>query len=60
MGGALENPGTGEYTITKSNYFDGMSKEELPVFNNLTIQGGYGRGVETQNTGYETKKITND
>ena len=59
MGGALENPGTGEYTITKSNYFDGMSKEELPIFNNLTIQGGYGRGVETQNTGYETKKITN-
>jgi hypothetical protein len=59
MGGALENPGTGEFTITKSNYFEGMSKEELPHFNNLTIQGGYGRGVETQNTGYETKKITN-
>jgi len=59
MGGAIENPATGEYTITKSNYFQGMTKEELPIFNNLTISGGYGRGVETQNTGYELKKITN-
>lgn len=59
MGGAIENPYTKKLEIVKSNYVDGISKEEFPTFTNLTILGGYGRGVETQSSGYMTKKINN-
>jgi hypothetical protein len=59
FGGALENPYTKKLEILKSNYIDGISKEEFHHFANLTIIGGYSRNVETQKGGYETKKINN-
>ena len=57
--GALENPYTKKLNILKSNYIDGISKDEFHHFANLTIIGGYSRNVETQKGGYETKKINN-
>lgn len=57
--GALENPYTKKLEILRSNYIDGISKDEFHHFANLTIVGGYSRNVETQKGGYETKKINN-
>jgi hypothetical protein len=59
MGGVVENPYTKKLDVLKSNYATGISKEEFPYFANITIIGGYSRGVETQKSGYETKKINN-
>ena len=59
MGGAVENPYTKKLDILKSNYISGIDKKEFPYFANLTVIGGYSRGVETQKAGYETKKINN-
>jgi hypothetical protein len=57
--GALENPYTKKLDILKSNYVDGISKEDFDKLANLTIIGGYSRNVETQKGGYSTKKINN-
>jgi len=59
MGGVMESPYTHKLNVLKSNYMEGISKEEFPLFANSTIIGGYARGVETQKAGYETKKINN-
>jgi hypothetical protein len=59
MGGVMENPYTGKLDVLKSNYMEGISQKEFPLFANSTIAGGYARGVETQKAGYETKKINN-
>lgn len=59
MCGAIQNPYTGKLDILKSNYIDGITPDEFPVFSNLTLIGGYSRGVETQVSGYERKKIDN-
>ena len=59
MAGAIENPYTHKLDILKSNYIDGIDIKEFPKFTNLTIIGGYSRGVETMTSGYETKKINN-
>ena len=59
MAGAVENPYTKKLDILKSNYITGISKKEFPYFANITVIGGYSRGVETQTAGYETKKINN-
>lgn len=59
MAGAIENPYTHKLDIMKSNYMDGIDIHEYPKFTNLTVIGGYSRGVETQTSGYETKKINN-
>lgn len=59
MAGAIENPYTKKLDILKSNYIDGIDPKEFPKFTNLTIVGGYSRGVETQSSGYERKKLDN-
>jgi len=59
MAGAVENPYTHKLDILKSNYIDGIDPKEFPKFTNLTVVGGYSRGVETQKSGYERKKIDN-
>ena len=57
LGGAFIHPSTKQIKISKSNYMDGMELSEYPMYSNLTIAGGYARGVSTQNGGYETKKL---
>ena len=59
MAGAIENPYNHKLSIMKSNYTDGIDIKEYPNFTHLTVIGGYSRGVETQTSGYETKKINN-
>lgn len=56
-GGAFLHPYTKKITVSKSNYMDGITSHDYPVFSNLTVAGGYARGVSTQNGGYETKKL---
>ena len=43
MCGAIQNPYTGKLDILKSNYIDGITPEEFPMFSNLTLIGGYSR-----------------
>ena len=59
MAGAIEDPYTKKLSILKSNYVDGIDKKEYPKFGALTLIGGYSRGVESQASGYDTKKINN-
>ena len=59
MTGAIENPYSKKVDILKTNYMGGLSKEEYPITTNLTLIGGYSRGVNTQKSGYNTKKINN-
>lgn len=59
MGGAVRDLASGKQNIIKSNYMNGVSKEDLPKMWDLTIFGGYSRGVDTADTGYEVKKLMN-
>lgn len=59
MSGAILDPYTNKMHILKSNYVDGVDQKDFPYFANLTILGGYSRGIETQLGGYNTKKINN-
>lgn len=59
MAGAIENPYTKKLDILKSNYIDGIDPKEYSKFTNLTIIGGYSRGVATQTSGYQAKKFRN-
>ena len=56
MIGAISDLATGKLRVLKSNYIDGVSSDEYADTANLTIIGGYSRGVATQKYGYETKK----
>ena len=56
MVGAVSDLATGKLHILKSNYVDGIDKSEYESTANLTVIGGYSRGVATQKYGYETKK----
>jgi hypothetical protein len=59
MGGVVVDINNGGIDILKSNYVDGINKEDFAKFTNLTIEGGYSRGVKTQDDGYMTKKYNN-
>jgi hypothetical protein len=56
MIGAIENPQTKQLDILKSNYTDGLSTQDYDKAAQLTVIGGYSRGVKTRTYGYETKK----
>ena len=56
MVGAISDPKDGHLHILKSDYADGISKDEYDKTAQLTVIGGYSRGVSTQKYGYETKK----
>lgn len=57
--GAMEHPATKKLRVLKSNYSDGIQKDEFADLSNLTVIGGYARGVQTAESGYETKKLNN-
>lgn len=57
FGGAVQNPYTKKIDLVKSNYIDGVSLEDFPKLANLSLIGGYSRGVNTQQSGYERKKL---
>ena len=57
MSGMLENPYSHKIEIMKSNYTEGVSKDEFSKFPMIALVGGYSRGVETATGGYQTKRI---
>lgn len=57
MVGMLENPQTHEIELLKSNYTEGIAKDEFVKFPMIALVGGYSRGVETASGGYQTKRI---
>ncbi len=57
MGGAFIHPSTGKIVVSKSNYSDGITMQDYPIFTNLTTAGAYARGVSTQDGGAETKRL---
>jgi hypothetical protein len=59
MGGIVDDINKGGVDVLKSNYIDGITKEDFAKFANLTVDGGYARGVKTQEDGYMTKKYNN-
>jgi hypothetical protein len=59
MGGIVDDINKGGVDVLKSNYMEGISKEDFAKFANLTVDGGYARGVKTQDDGYMTKKYNN-
>ncbi len=56
MAGSMIDPSDGKVHILKSNYINGISKDEYDRFAALTVIGGYSRGVATRDYGYESKK----
>lgn len=57
LGGAFKDVNTGKLKLLKSNYMDGVSKEEYVDFSQYTVIGAYSRGVATQIYGALTKVI---
>ena len=60
MKGAVQD-NTGEspsgYKIVTSNYNDGITKEDIPKIADSLITSAYSRGVSTQDSGYNGKKM---
>jgi len=56
MIGAINDPKDGKLRVLKSDYTDGVDKNEYDATAVLTVIGGTARGVCTQKYGYETKK----
>jgi hypothetical protein len=59
MAGMIENPYSHKLSILKSNYTEGIQKDEYVNFPLISLLGGYSRGVETANGGYQSKRIQN-
>ena len=57
MVGPVKNPATGKFDIVKSNYIDGIQKEDLPAVANIIVNGAYARAVGTAEGGYLTKQF---
>lgn len=58
MKGAIQD-NTGEcpsgYKIVKSNYNEGITKEDVPIIADSLVRSSYMRGVVTQDSGFDTK-----
>lgn len=55
MVGPVENPGTGEYDLARSNFIEGISKEDWVAAGNIAVNAEYPKAVGTQVGGYQTK-----
>ena len=58
MKGPVLNPLTGEYSIVKNNYVEGIAKEDIHVHGNSVITGTYPKAIGQRTFGYFTKQIT--
>lgn len=62
MKGAVQD-NTGEsptgYKIVKSNYDDGITKEDMPIIADTLVRSSYMSGVATQDSGAEAKTLNN-
>ncbi len=59
MGGLVPNTekGAGQYDFMKSNYMDGLDKEDIPKAGNIVVGASYPRAVATSVGGYMTKQF---
>lgn len=57
MGGLTPNPATGGHDFMKSNYMDGLNKEDIPKAGNIVVGASYPRSVATAVGGYKTKQF---
>ncbi|MMZ42130.1 DNA-directed RNA polymerase subunit beta' [compost metagenome] len=57
MKGAVYDPTTGKFDVVKSNFMEGISKEELPVHGNAVVTGAYPKAIGTATSGYFSKQI---
>ena len=57
MRGPIQDFSTKEYYVSDKNLMEGIPKEELWMYSNLSVTGSYGRGVQTRDGGYDTKKM---
>ena len=57
MKGPVKDNLTGESYVITSNYSDGMKKEDLHSHYDSLVYGAYSKGVNTQSSGYLTKKF---
>ena len=59
MIGAVKDPSTQKIKMVKSNFTEGLKKDEYSATSNLTIVGGYARAEGTKVSGYSNKKFLN-
>ncbi len=57
MCGAIENPLTKKLEVIKSNYDEGVTKEEFKYMPISNVLGVYARAVETGKYGYSSKQL---
>lgn len=59
MGGLVPNTekGPNQWDFMKSNYMDGLNKEEIPKAGNIVVGASYPRAVSTAVGGYKTKQF---
>lgn len=57
MLGTVANPQTGGFDYVKSNYMDGLQKEDFPTMGNMVVSTAYSRAVGTAESGYITKQF---
>lgn len=57
MRGPVFNPVTGKFDVVKSNFMEGIKKEEIPVYGNSIISGAYPKAIGTATSGYFSKQI---
>lgn len=55
--GPVENPVTNKFDFVKSNYLDGLQKEDLVAAGNVVVTSEYPKAVGTQVGGYLTKQF---
>lgn len=55
--GPVENPVTGKYDYMKSNYMQGIQKDDLVAAGNIVVTSEYPKAVGTQKGGYLTKQF---
>ncbi len=58
MKGPVFNPETGKFDIVRTNFMEGISKEDIPVYGNTVITGSYPKAIGTGVSGYFSKQIT--
>ena len=59
MVGGVKNPATGKIEVVKSNFTDGLKKDEYGTASHLATTGGYARAEGTKIGGYSNKKLLN-
>jgi hypothetical protein len=57
MVGLVANPETRGFDFIKSNYLDGLQKEDLPSAGNVVVSAAYSRAIGTAEGGYLAKQF---